>query len=287
MKSFFNVHIHLFSFIVVLFFAFILQACRTSSPVLKDPTTTATLWTQNSAEYRALTTSIYQNALSNFGLAMEDSYWTAYPKQKSDSLQQLPPAVVLDVDETVLDNSAFQARMIKQHKSFDPKEWNQWVIEAKCDAVPGALEFTKKAAQKEVTVIYLTNRDASVEKGTRKNLQELGFPLSHNGDHILSQNEKPGWTSSKSRRRAYVASHYRILMFFGDDLNDFVAAKNISQRRRQQLVKSNQKKWGKQWYILPNPVYGSWQSALYNFKNSLSESQIESVKKAKLDTKAN
>ncbi|HKK46180.1 MAG TPA: HAD family acid phosphatase [Balneolaceae bacterium] len=283
-NTFTDGHIHL---LFILFSIVGFSACSTSSPVLQNPTTSATLWTQNSAEYEALTTSIYQNALSNLGLALEDSYWTAYPNQKSDNLRKLPPAVVLDVDETVLDNSAFQARMIKHNKSFDPKAWNHWVMEANADAVPGALAFTKIAAQKGITVIYLTNRDANVEADTRKNLKKLGFPLADNEDHILSQHEKPNWTSAKTYRRAYVASRYRILMFFGDDLNDFTSAKNITQERRHRLVKANQKKWGKKWYVLPNPVYGSWQSALYNFNNSLSEKEIDNVKQAKLDTKSN
>lgn len=287
MKSFFKVHIRFFSVLSVLFFASVFSSCRSSSTVLRNPTTNATLWTQNSAEYQALTTSVYQNALSNLGLAMEDSYWTAYPKQKGDDLRKLPLAVVLDVDETVLDNSAFQARMIKQQKSFDPKAWNQWVLEARADAVPGALEFTKKAAEKGIAIFYVTNRDVSVEQGTRKNLRKLGFPLSGKEDHILSENEKPNWTSAKTNRRAYLASRYRILMFFGDNLNDFVSAKNISQQKRHQLVESNKKKWGRKWYVLPNPVYGSWESALYDFNSSLSKSQIDSVKKTKLDTRDN
>lgn len=292
----FNSNITLFMIVTVkkvlikiplfLFITFIFSACSSSSK-LQNPTTSATLWTQNAAEYGALTTSIYHAALSNLGLALEDSYWTAYPKQENDHIRKLPTAVVLDVDETVLNNAPFQARMIKQGKNFDPKQWNQWVMEAKADPVPGALAFTQKAAQKGVTVFYITNRDASVEEGTRKNLQKRGFPLSDDADHILSKNEKPDWTSAKTTRRAYVASHYRILMFFGDDLNDFISAKNITQKKRHQLVKKNQPKWGKKWYVLPNPVYGSWQSALYDFDNSLSETQIDSVRKAKLDTKSN
>jgi len=269
-----------------LIIAFLFSACSSSS-VLRNPTTSATLWTQNAAEYKALTTSIYHTALSNLGMALEDSYWTAYAKQENKNIRKRPPAVVLDVDETILDNSPFQARMIKQNKNFDPKQWNKWVMEAKAEAVPGALEFTQKAAQKGITVFYVTNRDVSVEEGTRKNLQKLGFPLSEKDDHILSENEKPNWTSAKTNRRAYIASRYRILMFFGDNLNDFVSAENISQKERYQLVETNTKKWGRKWYLLPNPVYGSWESALYDFNKSLSKSQIDSVKKAKLNTKKN
>ena len=242
---------------------------------------------QNAAEYEALTHSVYTTATSNLGLALQDSYWTAYPQQKEEMLHKLPPAVILDVDETVLNNAAFQARMIKQNSSFDPQQWNSWVMEAKADPVPGALAFTKRAAKEGIEVFYLTNREAKVEEGTRENLKKLGFPLPEEGDNILSNNERENWTSAKTARRAYVAENYRILMLFGDDLNDFISAKGISQEKRSELVQSHHDKWGRKWYVLPNPVYGSWESALYNFDNSLSPSQIDSAKKARLDTKQN
>lgn len=279
-QSSFSVKLAALTFLIALF-----GAC-TSTSVLRHPTTSATLWTQHSAEYRALTTSIYQTATSRLGLAIEDSFWTAYPEQENESFRERPPAIILDVDETVLDNSAFQAWMIKQNKSFDPEQWNSWVMEAQANAVPGAVAFTNQAAEKGVTIFYLTNREAKVEEGTRKNLRKLDFPLSKNEDRILSKNERENWTSAKTERREFVGDRYRVLMLFGDDLNDFVSAKDISRQKRDQLVKQHQNKWGRKWYMLPNPVYGSWESALYNFDNSLSPSQIDSVKKSLLNTKS-
>lgn len=264
----------------------IFVGCSTTS-TLQHPTTSATLWVQNSAEYKALTSSIYRTATSNLAMALEDSYWTAYPDQENKSIRKLPPAIILDVDETVLDNSAFQARMIEQGSSFNLEKWNSWVMESKADAIPGAVAFTQKAAEQGVTIFYLTNREAKVEEGTRKNLKELGFPLDENEDRILSNNEQEGWTSAKTQRRAYVAKNYRVLMLFGDDLNDFISAKGITQQKRDQLVSENSDKWNKFWYVLPNPVYGSWESALYNFNDTLSPAQIDSAKKSKLNAKRN
>lgn len=267
-----------------LFIGLLFVSCSSSS-TLQHPTTSATLWAQNAAEYKALTKSVYNTALSNLGMAIEDSYWTAYPNQEDREIRSMPPAVILDVDETVLDNSPFQARMIKQNTSFDPKQWNDWVMEAKANPVPGAVTFTQRAANQGVAVFYLTNREAKVEEGTRQNLKELGFPLSENEDRILSNNERENWTSAKTERRAYVAKNYRIIMLFGDDLNDFISAKSITQKERAELVESNQDKWGRFWYVLPNPVYGSWENALYNFDDSLSPTQIDSAKKARLNSK--
>lgn len=269
-----------------IFVVAVVSACSGQKSVLDHPTTSATLWTQNSAEYQALTRSVYQMAAANLGLAIEDSYWTADLEQKkADNYQNLPPAIILDVDETVLDNSPYQARMIEQNSSFDPEQWDDWVMEAQADAVPGAVEFTSQAAEEGITVFYLTNREASVEEGTRENLQDLGFPLESGEDVILSNNEHENWTSDKIERRSYVAENYRILMLFGDDLNDFTYAKEQSMDEREQIVKENANKWGRQWFILPNPVYGSWENALYNFDSSLSDSDIQEIKESLLDTK--
>ena len=262
----------------------LIVSCGTTSQTKNHPTTQATLWVQNAAEYQALTTQIYKTAISNLALAKEDSFWSGVLEQ-GEKYQDLPPAVILDVDETVLDNSAFQARMIKQGLEFDITKWNNWVMEAKAEAVPGALEFTKLAAKEDIMIFYLTNREASVEEGTRENLEELGFPLSPTQDAILSNHERENWTSDKINRRKYVAERYRVLMLFGDDLNDFVPAKNISESKRDSLVNKHNSKWGRMWYILPNPVYGSWEQSLYNFDNSLTDSEKEKIIENKLNTK--
>lgn len=277
---------HFFKKTCLLFILPILMiSCAGTREISDHPTTRATLWVQNAAEYRALTTQIYQTALSNLALAKEDSYWSAVVEQR-EKYQNLPPAIILDVDETVLDNSAFQARMIKQDLDFEIQQWNSWVMEAKADAVSGAVNFTQTASKEGITIFYLTNREASVKEGTRENLKDLGFPLDPDQDVILSQNERENWTSDKINRRKYVAGKYRVLMLFGDDLNDFVSAKDISESRRESLVNEHKRKWGRMWYILPNPVYGSWEQALYNFSNSLSDSKKEEIINNKLDTKS-
>ncbi len=160
-------------------------------------------------------------------------------------------------------------------------------MEAKANAVPGAVAFTQLAAEQDVEIFYLTNREAKVEEGTRQNLRALGFPLDEDEDRILSNHERKNWTSAKTERRAYVAKKHRIIMLFGDDLNDFISAKGISQQQRDEIVTNNTDRWNQSWYILPNPVYGSWENALYNFDDSLSPSQIDSTKKARLNPKKN
>ncbi|MDZ7717069.1 MAG: HAD family acid phosphatase [Balneolaceae bacterium] len=262
----------------------ILGGCSTSKP-LDDSTAYATLWMQNSAEYKALTTMAYQSAEAYLDTALSSSSWTASLEQQGNDYESLPPAVVLDVDETVLDNSAFQARLIKQNESYSPEKWNNWVREQKADAIPGALAFTQTAAAKGITVIYLTNRDAAVEEATFQNLKKLGFPVKEDVDVLLTNNERPGWTSEKVNRRKYVAGNYRILMLLGDNLNDFLPAKDRTGSERDKLIEEHKHRFGTQWFVFPNPVYGSWVNALYNFDSSLTPEQIEAKKLEKLDTK--
>ena len=256
-----------------------------STEQLNHPTTSATLWQQHAAEFEALALQTYQAAESHLQELHTDSSWSAAVEQTDPNYSMLPAAVILDVDETVLSNAAFQARMIKQNRSFDLPAWNNWVMEAAADAISGAVSFTRSAAEKGIAVYYVTNREFRVEEGTRRNLKKLGFPLGGNADRILSKNERSEWTSDKSSRRAHLAEDYRIIMLFGDDLNDFVSAKDISMKQRSKLVDQYRTRWGHSWYVLPNPVYGSWEQALYGFDNSLEPEKIEKIKRDKLNTK--
>lgn len=249
------------------------------------PTTQATLWVQQSAEYSANTIQTYQTALRNLGVPLVDSYWTALPSQENrKDLPSLPPAIILDVDETVLDNSPFQARMIKAQSGFDPEAWNAWCLEAKANGIPGAASFTTFAANKGIQIFYITNREYIVEEATRKNLKDQGFPVSDSLDAILTKGEQPGWTSSKIERRNQIEKHYRVIMIFGDDLNDFLPAKDISREERSALVQEHRKMFGERWFILPNPVYGSWDQALYDFESDLTETERARILNQRLNT---
>lgn len=258
--------------------------CSSTSQMHEHPTLQSTLWVQNAAEYDALARQAYASAESYLEAALSDSNWTASTEQADKNVALLPPAVVLDIDETALDNSAFQARMIEQGSEFNPEEWTLWVKEARATEVPGAVQFTNAAARLGIEVIYLSNRDADTEDETRENLRRLGFPLADHDDGVLLQNEEPDWTSAKTERRAYVASRYRILMLFGDDLNDFTYAKNISEEERDQLTTIYSDYWGKRWFILPNPVYGSWVDAMLSFERGLTREERREILIQQLET---
>jgi acid phosphatase len=267
-------------------------ACSTSKNITQNhalpdnPTTKATLWVQNAAEYASLSYQAYNTATRTLALPLEDSFWTASLTQKeAGKYSSLPPAIILDVDETVLDNSPFQARMIKQNTEYSIEAWNAWCLEAQANGIPGAAAFTSYAASKGVTIFFLTNREYEVEDATRKNLIAEGFPVSTQMDNIMSKGEEPGWNSSKIARRSQIEANYRVIMMFGDDLNDFLPAKGISQSRRDALVEENSDYFGRRWFILPNPLYGSWEKALYDYKDGLSEAEKSTTIYERLDTK--
>ena len=230
----------------------------------------AVLWVQTSVEYRACAEQAYRMAKEKLDLALKIRAWTAAPEQLKD-YQDLPPAVILDVDRTVLDNSPFQGQLVKGSRAFTRDLWEKWVFMAKAAPVPGALEFVKYAESKKVEIFYVTNRTANLEQATRNNLEKLGFPTKREPDTVLMRKEK-GWGSDKSSRRRHVARGYRILLLLGDDFNDFLSGargRGVSLEDRTRLAEQYKSYWGEKWIIFPNPVYGSWEAALYEFEYGL------------------
>jgi acid phosphatase len=224
----------------------------------------ATLWVQNSAEYRANALQAYAAARRALDAALADASWVGATEDAASEPAQ-PPAVILDLDETAIDNSAYEARMITRGITYDAASWNQWVSEAAANAVPGAAEFLAYAKSRGVTPFYVTNREARELAGTQRNLERLGFPLSADPQHptLLLRGQRPEWApSDKSPRRAWVASSYRVILLLGDDLNDFANARELSVAERDALVQKMADWWGTRWIIVPNPMYGSFERAV-------------------------
>jgi acid phosphatase len=233
----------------------------------------ATLWTQRSVEYRANAITVFALARIRLDEALADKSWTAAPVEQKGDYQNLPTAVVLDIDETLLDNSLYQVWMMRSGQSFSTKTWNQFCADQVSTAIPGAVEFTKYADSKGVKVFYLTNRGVEIEKETRANMERLGFPMGGNVDTFMMQNEKPDWGSAKGTRRAVVAKDYRILLSIGDNFGDFDDRYRSSVAERAKAFDSDMAYWGKQWLMIANPTYGSFDTASYghDFKKPLAE----------------
>jgi acid phosphatase len=222
----------------------------------------ATLWMQGSVEYAGVTMGAYRLATVMLDRALADATWTAIPGEQGDGYEDKPPAVILDVDETVLDNSKYQAWMLVSGKTFHPKSWGAFVKSVESTPIPGSLEFTRYADSKGVKVFYVSNRTGDLEDATRENLKKYGYPMGGNVDTVLLKKERQEWaSSSKSPRRSHVGKDYRVLLVLGDNFGDFVDGYKGSVAERHALLDKHKAMWGTKWIVLPNPSYGSWESA--------------------------
>lgn len=254
-------------------------AARAEDAVPQNDLLNATLWMQQSVEYKATTVSLFALARVRLDEALADKKWTAVPDLQKGDVTALPPAIVLDADETVLDNSPYEAGLITRGTAFSSKEWTDWVNARETLAIPGSVEFLKYADSKGVKVFYVTNRTKEEEQGTRDNMEKLGFPMGGNVDTLMTKGEQPDWGSKKSTRIAAVAKDYRVMLLFGDNLGDFSDAYGTSVAERQKVFEASMAHWGKDWIALPNPSYGSWESAAFghDYKKSLDQQRKEKI----------
>ena len=239
----------------------------------------AVLWDQSAVEAQAVMTQAYVLARIRFDEALADKSRTADPTVQTGDFANKPPAVVLDVDDTVLNTSQYQAWNVKAGTSFSSKTWTPYVNSKIDFAIPGAVEFTQYAASKGAKVFYVTNRTKEEEPATAERLKELGFAMGDNVDTLLTAKEMEDWGSAKSTRRAFIAKDYRILLLVGDNLGDFTDAYKGSIEERQKVFDDNAQHWGKDWIAIPNPTYGSWESAAYghDFKTPPEEQRQKKI----------
>jgi len=234
-----------------------LAACGAPRPTATDAPASQTIahgklfasaFQQRAAEYRALCYQAYNLARLQLKTHLQAKY-------------ARPMAIITDIDETVLDNSPYDVHQALRGRDHEPEVWYDWTSRAMADTVPGALSFLKEAAASGVTIFYITNRDEREREGTLKNLQRFGFPLAAPSHLILRKD-----VSSKEGRRQAIAATHEIIMIIGDNLGDFSALfDKKSLDVREQNTKASAHLFGERFIVLPNPVYGDWESALYNY----------------------
>lgn len=240
--------------------AVLLWACsRQTVPIITHKSTSrsittldyslnAILWQQHSGEYRAL---CYQA-------------FTLAKMQISEAIRQnsgvgKPLAIVTDIDESILDNSPQQAQDLLDHTTYTEKSWKNWTAKASAKALPGAVSFFQYAAQNGVHIFYVSNRSQDELSATIQNMQTAGFPQA-DAQHVLMKAE----SSDKEPRRLAIAQSHQIVMLVGDNLNDFDRMfYKQNADRRSQLVADHQMLFGTKFIILPNAIYGDWESALW------------------------
>jgi 5'-nucleotidase (lipoprotein e(P4) family) len=258
-----------------------LAACTTSDSLHREPAPVATaaqgahdnlnavLWVQRSQEYRASALQTWKSAGEHLDRALTDKAWTALLPEEGGNHQSatLKPAVVVDVDETVLDNSPYQARLVRDGTSYNDATWAAWVDEQQAQAVPGAVAFAQLAAAKGVTMVYISNRTAAMKDATVANLRKVGFPVADDSVYLGLGTPVPGCTevgSEKGCRRQLAARQYRVLMQVGDQFTDFLQVEDNTLANRDALLEQHQDWIGSRWWILPNPTYGGWEGAAFN-----------------------
>ena len=238
-------------------------------PTIAREQVSATLWMQRAEEYRIASESVFRLATERLPALVREP-GSAAIEQVGDAKAwaKLNTAIIVDLDETILDNSYYQARQIRAGAEYDEASWQVWMQEAAATAVPGAVEFLQAASRAGHRIFYITNRACAplpsiddpcpAKTATRKNLQRLGLPDADYPDALMLRGSHPEWrTSDKTSRRAWVASRYRVIALFGDDLNDFMPRADYAKRRNEFADF-----FGRRWFLLPNPIYGSWERAV-------------------------
>jgi 5'-nucleotidase (lipoprotein e(P4) family) len=221
----------------------------------------AVLWQQSSGERRALSYQAFTLARMMLDRDLRMNHGSKKPR-----------AVIVDCDETIIDNSRFQGMLLKNRVNYNQKDWTAWINRAEAEAVPGAVEFLRYAASRGVWVFYITNRNDIQKAGTASNLKKLGFP-NVNDQTLLVQTDPKN--SSKELRRQSVGEKYHIVLLMGDDLNDFSDVFESSKTVDARVAAADryQAEFGKRFIVLPNPMYGNWESAIYGYNFKLTEAE--------------
>ena len=194
----------------------LITGCAYTTRDLNEQSVLAINWVQTSAEFRAISYQNYNLAKMNL-----DRFLASYSGSK-------PVAIVTDMDETITDNSVYQAFLVGQDFGYSSKTWGPWIAAAQAKAIPGAVEFFNYAKQKGVETFYVSNTKMEFLEGAKKKLTALGFPYVDD-KHMLFRTK----SSDKQDRRDIVAKDYEIALLLGDNLNDFLsvfAKKPIAER---------------------------------------------------------
>lgn len=226
------------------------------------------MWQQNAAEYTALCHQAFNLAKIKLDHFIEEN---------KDSKEKL--AIITDIDETVLDNSPYNARLILDDVDYIPETWKEWTDLAAAEAVPGAYEFLKYAHSRGVEIFYVTNRLENEKEATIKNIISVGFPYKSENNLLLM-----GETSDKEPRFEKVRSEHNVILYIGDNLADFTSKFRVpNSEERKKVVELFKEEFGHLFIVLPNPMYGDWEiRGIYQGKTHDSEEKKNEIRKSSL-----
>jgi 5'-nucleotidase (lipoprotein e(P4) family) len=193
-------------------------------------------WVRQSAEYRILCEQLFHQATVAILRRVK-------AEKNSGNL-----AVVVDLDETVLDNSHYQVERWKAGLSFTQDSWSDWVNRKEAGLIPGAKAFLSTVRKNGVLVVFLSNRMNDNLKPTRENLQALGaldprdlFLLRLDKDDLKEVRRKEVTDGTGRMKKV---GPLKVIGYVGDQMGDFPSD------RKQEFGKTN--------FLLPNPMYGKW-----------------------------
>src|SRR2546423_6608135 len=189
-------------------------------------------------------------------------------------------AIIVDVDETILDNSRYQAMLIKRGVNY-PEGWTDWCNRAEATPMPGAVEFLSYAHSRGVRVFYVTNRKIPEQEGTARNLKNVGFPEVNDETLRVRTDDK---NDSKQPRRDWVYKRYHVVLLMGDNLNDFseVFEKSKTVPSRLDATEKSKSQFGTHFIVMPNSMYGDWENAIYDYNFKLSSEEKQAKRRALL-----
>ncbi|TXH54230.1 MAG: 5'-nucleotidase, lipoprotein e(P4) family [Bacteroidia bacterium] len=250
------------------------QGSITTKQNVREYSVQSVLWQQTAAEYRALCYQAYQTAKLKLDFYLETT------KPAND----MGFAIITDIDETVLDNSPYNAWLIENNQNYKFETWKAWTDKASATTVPGAKEFLNYAQSRGVEVFYVSNRIVAEKTTTMANLKNQGLPYADEA-HLLLKSDK----SSKLERFKTVTASHNVLLYIGDNLSDFPSAKAehsfevpSTQERNANTDRYNNY-FGNYFIVLPNPMYGDWETkGIYQGKHNWTEQQADSLRKSNL-----
>lgn len=258
--------------IVVMLFA----ACQPqNNAVQENASQTQPVAEENSQDYLMAATLFVQRAAEYQALCYQ-AYATATFRLQQSFKEVENPAVILDLDETVLDNSPYSGWQVMNNQPYSADTWAKWTDLAAAGEVPGAGAFLRFADSLGVTMFYVSNRDTAALEPTIRNMSDLNMPQLDHKHFLLMTN-----TSGKKERRQEVKDRgYNVVMLIGDNLGDFHEKWDKQEDNTRGVITENdRKKFGLEYIVLPNPIYGTWEGDIYEFNRSLNDAQRDSIRR--------
>lgn len=262
--------------IIVFISSFLLMACSNLYEVKKEDSKVNLTYEQLRSEQNVMSTNWFQTSgeakalfLQGYNIATENL------KEHLKKPSTKPYSIVLDLDETVLDNSAYSAENIKKGENWSKESWDKWVNMEQAKLLPGAKEFLEFANRNKVEIYYISDRYVEHLDATIRNLKNLGLPI-QSREHILLKQKSD--KSGKVARRDYVRKHTNLIMLLGDNLSDFEEFSTKSIEDRNKKVEELAKEFGERFIIFPNPMYGAFETAIYGGKFGEAKILIEARK---------